>query len=272
MTQVRPSAAPRPLPHPATTLTAPLSAPSLPKPFALTRHNPLPRQYGGALYNFYDNYNYNYNYTYYGNITLNNCTLSSNRADVRPPAAPPPPPRPPRPATSPTAPLSAPSLPKTVALTRRTPPPRQTGGALYTYRGTTTLSGCTLSSNRAQVRPAAASPPPAASCDEPHRPALRPVPPKYRCADAAQSSSSTGWRRHRKLQRHHHAERLRALEQRGLSGAARRRATAPRRILRRPHRPALGPIPRQTVVLTRRNPPPLDRVAAPFSTSKAPPR
>ena len=55
-------------------------------------------------------------------------------------------------------------------------PPRQDGGAIYNYVGTTTLSGCTLSSNHADdVRPSAAPHPlRAASRDDPlisHSPA-----------------------------------------------------------------------------------------------------
>ena len=69
--------------------------------------------------------------------------------------------------------------PQTVALTRRNPPPRQRGGAIGNYQGTTTLSDCTLSSNQADnVRPSAAPLPLAASCDDPHHPALLPVPPQ----------------------------------------------------------------------------------------------
>ena len=66
-----------------------------------------------------------------------------------------------------------------IALTRRDSPPRQSGGAINNYDGTTTLSDCTLSSNHADdVRPSAAPRPPTRPATTPTAPLSAPSLPK----------------------------------------------------------------------------------------------
>ena len=118
-----------------------------------------------------------------GTTTLSDCMLSSNHADVVRPS-------PLLPASScdhPHRTALRPLPPQTIALTRRNPLPRQSGGALYNLGGgdnlgTTTLSGCTLSGNHAdEVRPSTVSrPSPQRSATSPTAPLSAPsLPVKF---------------------------------------------------------------------------------------------
>ena len=141
---------------------------------------PRSQDYGGAINNWG------------GTLKLSSCTLSSNDAQVRPGPGPRqcsrsassgPAPRPPNrflrhtpfhaPIAPPTRSFPHPALSRldAIALTRRDSPPRQSGGAINNYDGTTTLSDCTLSSNYAYAVRASAAPRP------PPRPATTPTAP-----------------------------------------------------------------------------------------------